>query len=63
MDRKNLCKQKIIQITTDAPIKSHLSQLAELEDRTLSNFVNRILKDYVQSHPVPLKRRILPEKT
>ncbi|WP_297633530.1 DNA-binding protein [uncultured Clostridium sp.] len=42
-------KDRII-VTTTKELKEQLQKLAKQDDRTLSNFINQILKQYVESN-------------
>ena len=40
-----------ISITIDSDIVESLKSLAETDDRSLSQYINIILKDFVKKHP------------
>lgn len=45
--------KKNISVSLDEPIIEKLKLLAEYEDRSLSSFINLILKEYLEKHDLP----------
>jgi len=47
--------KKTVSISLDEPIVEKLKALAEYDDRSLSSYINLILKEYLETHDLPNK--------
>lgn len=45
--------KKTISITLDEPILEQVKQLAEQQDRSVSSFINLVLRDYLEARKNP----------
>ena len=45
--------KKTVSISLDEPIVEKLKVLAEYDDRSLSSYINLILKEYLETHDLP----------
>ena len=59
---KKVSAERIIQVTVDKATKDTLRQLAESQNRTLSNFSGTILKDFLANQKPIIARRPLTIK-
>lgn len=41
--------KKSISITLDEPILDQIQELAELDDRSVSSFINMVLREYLEN--------------
>lgn len=45
--------KKTISITLDEPILEQIRLLSEQQDRSVSSFINLVLRDYLEKRPSP----------